>query len=88
MSEYKIVCKNGYIYECKPPDMVISGLMMGDRILNFEGKAEVSCVKTKLQMDALFNYNEDGMFSKFSSLFSKSEPAKISDKIDFIVNKK
>ena len=39
-------------------------------------------------MDAYFNYNEDGMFKKITSLFSKAEPAKISDKIDFIVNKK
>jgi len=52
--------------------MVMTGLIMGERIMNFEGKAEVICEKSKLVLEGLLNYNEDGMFQKISSFFSRS----------------
>jgi len=64
-----VKCKNGYVYECKPPDLVIAGLVMGERIMNFEGKAEVICEKSKLVLEGLLNYNEDGMFKRIFFVF-------------------
>ncbi|CAK92022.1 unnamed protein product (macronuclear) [Paramecium tetraurelia] len=76
-----IVFNNGAVYKCtQRPTMEITGLMMGDRILNWQGKMIVEGPGVKAVIT--FNYNAEGMMSKITSFFKSQEQAKIFDIVE------
>ncbi|CAD8125224.1 unnamed protein product [Paramecium sonneborni] len=72
---------NGAIYKCmQRPTMEITGLVMGERILNWQGKMIVEGPGVKSVIS--FNYNTEGMLSKITSFFKSAEQAKIYDIVE------
>jgi len=51
--------------------MEITGLVMGERIMNFSGKGVIKGEKYSANVN--FNYNTDGMMKKLTSFFSTPE---------------
>ena len=45
-------CTNNVIH-----DRIMSGLMMGDMTMNFNGKIVVTCPQSNLKIEAVLNYN-------------------------------
>lgn len=66
--------------------MEITGLVMGERIMNFSGRGIIKGEKYSANVN--FNYNTDGMMKKLTSFFSTPEQAKIFDivEVDIIEN--
>ncbi|CAD8126656.1 unnamed protein product [Paramecium sonneborni] len=76
-----IVFENGAIYRCtQRPTMEITGLMMGERVLNWQGKMIIE--GSGLKSVITFNYNCEGMMSKITSFFKSTEQAKIYDIVE------
>ncbi|CAD8088299.1 unnamed protein product [Paramecium primaurelia] len=76
-----IIFNNGAVYKCtQRPTMEITGLVMGDRILNWQGKMIIEGPGVKSVIT--FNYNAEGMMSKLTSFFKSQEQAKIFDIVE------
>ncbi|CAK58701.1 unnamed protein product (macronuclear) [Paramecium tetraurelia] len=76
-----IIFNNGAVYKCaQRPTMEITGLVMGDRLLNWQGKMVIEGPGVKSVIT--FNYNAEGMMSKITSFFKSQEQAKIFDIVE------
>ncbi|KAM3147889.1 hypothetical protein pb186bvf_000217 [Paramecium bursaria] len=80
---------DGKEYIIQVPNMIIEGVLVGDRILNFQGSYKIICPKDKLQAIITFSYKYVGKVSKLKNkltFWSQNEQI-LSDLVNVQINK-